>query len=174
MNAQLAKITYARFDRAILVNANLSGAHLACSDLVEVDLSNADLSFANLKEADLTKTKLIGANLTNANLSFVDLSEADLTGAILTGVTGLGTKEEEIEFARNSLRAIETGDFQFDMTDWSHCIVGLAFPQEPDPADGAALASTLYPTLAKYFQSDTATALDALHKVASGKLSVFG
>lgn len=169
-----AQLKYAKLWAAKLTRAVFHKGHLQCVDLTSADLTNTDLSFADLTEADLTGANLIGANLANANLTFADLTDADLTGAILTNVVGLGTKEEEIEFARNSLREIEAGDFQFDMEDWGHCIVGLAFPQDPDPEEGAPLASRLYPTLAKYFHASNEEALDVLREVASGKLSVFG
>ena len=169
-----AKLHYANLLEARLANAVFSGGSLQCADLIQADLNNADLSFTDLTEVDLTGAVLTGANLAHAKLNLVDLTDADLTGSNLTNVTGLGTKEGEIEFAHNSLREIESGDFQFDMEDWGHCLVGLAFPQEVDPEEKAALASRLYPTLAKYFHANNETALDALRKVASGKLSVFG
>ena len=71
--------------------ANLEGANLKNSKIIDTNFSYANLADANLSNADLTGSSFYKANmnnvdLTNANLSHVQLYEADLTNAILVGV----------------------------------------------------------------------------------------
>jgi hypothetical protein len=70
---------------ADLREANLSRAYLGGADLREAILSGADLSGANLSEAILSRADLSGAYLNGAILSGANLSGADLREAILSG-----------------------------------------------------------------------------------------
>jgi len=62
--------------------ADLSGA-----DLTRAVLTDADLSGARLTRADLTRAVLTGADLSGARLTRADLTDADLTDAVLHGTT---------------------------------------------------------------------------------------
>lgn len=64
---------------SVLIQANFSNAHLACSNQNVC----ANLSGAYLMRADLTGADLSGANLTGAYLEGADLSNANLTGVEL-------------------------------------------------------------------------------------------
>jgi hypothetical protein len=85
--------------RAILRDADLSGAILRDADLSGAILSRADLRGANLylailrdadlRDADLSRADLRDANLSGANLRSAILSRADLRDANLSGATGL-------------------------------------------------------------------------------------
>ena len=66
-------------ERAILCNADLTGANLR-----RADLAGADLTGANLRRASLT-----GADLYEANLTGADLYGADLRWTNFTDVIGL-------------------------------------------------------------------------------------
>jgi uncharacterized protein YjbI with pentapeptide repeats len=72
--------------------ANLSGAALGSTDLVNADLHDADLATALLSGADLTDADLTGANLegaqvTGATLTGVALDDTNLTAIVSGGVT---------------------------------------------------------------------------------------
>ena len=69
--------------RAILDRANLEGAILAGSILVEAQLVGANLHRAILDRANLEGTNLEGANLIEASLDWVNLARANLVGANL-------------------------------------------------------------------------------------------
>ena len=74
--------------RAVLSDADLSGAdlskaNLSGADLWRADLSGADFWDANLSGAFLGVANLSGADLWNANLGGADLGIADLSGADL-------------------------------------------------------------------------------------------
>jgi hypothetical protein len=71
--------------KAILSNADFSGAILERADLSLVDLADANVSGAILTGADLSLVNLTRANLTLAHLSGANLSRADLENADLTG-----------------------------------------------------------------------------------------
>jgi len=88
--------------RAILPEANLSGADLVGANLSKANLIRAHLEDADLGIANLSEARLIGANLSrvnlwrailwrgnlyDANLSGASLMEANLLGADLTGAT---------------------------------------------------------------------------------------
>lgn len=77
---------------------DLSGIHLAESNLKKADLKRIKLENANFAGADLKGAEFAGANLTGANLSETDLLEtslhrANLTNANLRGAN-LGTFAE--------------------------------------------------------------------------------
>jgi hypothetical protein len=105
----------ARFDSAILTNANFQGADLSGGTLANSDCTNADfrgallintsvynatLNGANLEKQDLSQnggvsyTKLRKANLRNLKaigaVDEADFTEADLRGANLTGMKFVG------------------------------------------------------------------------------------
>jgi uncharacterized protein YjbI with pentapeptide repeats len=70
---------------AILVRANLEGAHLGGADLLGANLIGANLLEANLEGAHLGGAILLGAILKGANLEGANLEGADLDCAILQG-----------------------------------------------------------------------------------------
>ncbi|CAN5413121.1 pentapeptide repeat-containing protein [soil metagenome] len=61
---------------AWMAEANLQGALLTSSRLVEVDLSRAKLNGADLRGADLTNAKLQGADLSDAKVTSDQLAKA--------------------------------------------------------------------------------------------------
>lgn len=82
------------------VGMNLSGGHLANTDLRGVDLTGADLGLwmwagtsrissspTDLTGANLSGARLCGANLRQARLVGADLSDTDLTEAVLNGAS---------------------------------------------------------------------------------------
>jgi len=160
--------------------ANLSGADLRSADLSGADLTKANLTNANLTNANLAYTnlsyvKLDGANLTDVNLTGSNLSRADLSGLCLKSAKGIGTKEEEIEFAQELVKLLDEKRGQLEMSEWHtcqtiHCIAGWAFPNEENPEPKASLK---YPTLVKYFLASNEEAMEGLRRVASGIESVF-
>ena len=95
-------------EKAILSDADLSGA-----DLRGAYLSGADLRGAYLRGADLSGADLSGAYLSGADLSGADLSGADLSGAYLSGADGKqlprATPEQAIENL-DKVRAIVLDD----------------------------------------------------------------
>jgi TIR domain/Pentapeptide repeats (8 copies) len=107
-----------------LIDADLTGAHLAGAHLYEADLTGvylirADLAGAYLNEADLHEADLHEADLTGAHLTAVDftgahLHEADLTGAHIAwtvfGNVDLSTVQglETVEHLRPSTIGIDT------------------------------------------------------------------
>jgi uncharacterized protein YjbI with pentapeptide repeats len=72
-------------EKAVSINADLSGADLRGANLRGADLSSANLSSANLRGADLRGADLSSADLSGADLRGADLSNADLSGADLSG-----------------------------------------------------------------------------------------
>jgi Pentapeptide repeats (8 copies) len=92
-NANLsgADLSDANQSGAILILANLSGAILSDADLsgattlIDADLTDANLSRAFLIRANLTDANLRGANLERADLTDATLSRANLSGANLSG-----------------------------------------------------------------------------------------
>ena len=86
-----AKLTKAflgsNFSRAILNEADLSGATLAGADF-----TSAKLNKTNLTKATLTNVKLSGAILDEANFTDATLTNADLTGASLKKTILTNTK----------------------------------------------------------------------------------
>jgi hypothetical protein len=194
-------LSEANFKQANLTNttfrsANLTGANFKCADLNDTNFFLADLGSACLMDANARKAKFVGANLananlcnadltfavfrnanlTNVNLHLVDLSGADLTDAVLTGAIGLGNKSSEIAFANRLLDILARGEGQLEQKVWHnecqtiHCIAGWGTPDVKFPG---AQASRMYPTLAKFFFSTNEVVMEALHKVATGELSVF-
>ncbi len=172
------------FDSAKLDHAVLDGSSFVGADFESVSLKNASLKGAILQNATFGEANLNGADLTDADLTGANLSGASLRRVNLSRVRGIGTKEGEIAFAKSTLWAIETEQFELDMEYWhhpsiafgdencrtAHCIAGWAFPDEEVPGQKASL---LYPTLAQYFFSSNEEAMNALRLVAAGKLSVF-
>lgn len=70
--------------------ADVSGAHLANTDLrdtylIGINLSGADLRGATLSDANLTFANLSNANLVNADLHACDLHNVNLAGTNLAG-----------------------------------------------------------------------------------------
>lgn len=171
-----AKMSHSNMRYTDLSEVVFVGAHMDNASLIGAYLDTADLTNAALREADLNGCDLLSANLTNANLTLANLTEANLTGCNLTGVIGLGTKTEEIEFARHALQEIESGNFVLSRCNPYHNIAALAFPEtaDLDNSDAEPLASRMYPTLARHFRASDEIVLNALREVASGKLSVFG
>ncbi len=76
-----------------LSNADLSGANLASTYLLNVNLSDAKLFFVDLSNALLVKANLSGAHFSGANLSDARLSGANLSGTELQGVENLTQKQ---------------------------------------------------------------------------------
>jgi len=73
----------ARGKRAVLTDADLTGADLTGAVLTDADLTGAVLRHAVLRHADLTGAVLTRAVLTGADLTGAVLTDADLTGAVL-------------------------------------------------------------------------------------------
>lgn len=73
-------------ESAVLRKADLSGANLNGSVLLNVSFVDANLTGAQLVNTQLRNTNLSGANCTGANLSFSTLLGANLSGANLTSV----------------------------------------------------------------------------------------
>jgi uncharacterized protein YjbI with pentapeptide repeats len=191
-NLKNATATKACFTGSDVTESNLESAHLAHAILRHTNLTAANLDTCYLKKADLTRVVLQNANLTSvdftqADLTYADLSDsnltdADLSGAILSdvnlrGAIGLGTREDEIAFARDLLRKLAIGEGKLSMRHWhspncgtTHCLAGWAFPKEEYPGQKASLK---YPTLAQFFFSTRDEAMNALKLVAAGELSVF-
>jgi uncharacterized protein YjbI with pentapeptide repeats len=80
-----ANLTGALLSGAILRGAHLREANLSGADLREASFAEANLIGANLSKANLGKTNLSGANLFRANLSDANLSGANLSRAVLLG-----------------------------------------------------------------------------------------
>ena len=74
-----ADLSGASLDNTSLVNTNLSGAIFRGASLKNADLQGATLIHANFSDVDLSR-----ANLENANLLLVDFTGADLKDAVLT------------------------------------------------------------------------------------------
>jgi uncharacterized protein YjbI with pentapeptide repeats/ABC-type sugar transport system substrate-binding protein len=90
-----ADLAGAHLENALLPAADLrrvvfAGAHLSSADLAAARLENADLGGADLFRADLRGARLSGADLRNADLSNADLQGADLTKARLQGARLVG------------------------------------------------------------------------------------
>jgi len=82
--------------------ADLTGADLTCSKLMEAELSLANLSGAKLADAELTVAHLFEARLSAANLS-----RAKLAGAYLSGVSLDGAILVDAEIAYTTFGAID-------------------------------------------------------------------
>jgi len=96
--------------RAILPEANLSGANLGSANLsganlVGANLSGANLVDANLSGANLGSANLSGANLGSANLSGANLGSANLSGASLWGANLSGARLGGANLERADLRS---------------------------------------------------------------------
>jgi uncharacterized protein YjbI with pentapeptide repeats len=170
-----ADLSFSDFSVSNFSGANLKSVVAQKADLEEVNLTGADLTGADLRGAILALSNLRGANLTNANLTGANLIASDLTGATLTGAIGLGTREEEVQFAKDLLALILSGQGSLRMERYhsdpkTHSLEGWAFKDDPSPGPKASLK---YPTLARFFLVDDDIALAALSRVASGELSVF-
>ena len=81
--------------------ANLMGADLTGTNLMDANLTGANLMRANLMDANLTGADLTGAYLTRANLMDADLTgadlmDADLTDANLSGANLMGADLEHV------------------------------------------------------------------------------
>jgi uncharacterized protein YjbI with pentapeptide repeats len=74
-------LDWAKLDKAILYNVNLSGVSLYSANLSGAKLSNTDLSGAKLKDANLS-----GVHLFRGNLSRAEIQEANLSNAIFYNV----------------------------------------------------------------------------------------
>ena len=95
----------ADFTGALLYKANLSGALLNDADFTGANLTEANLSGANLTRATLNSARLLGANLRGANFSYATLdyalfkgsdpSEANFSDATLdqADLTGIDLRE---------------------------------------------------------------------------------
>ena len=163
---------------ASLSDANLSDADLRDANLRNAKLSNADMRNANLSYADMRKADLRNSDMRKADLRYADLAGANLSGANLTGVLGLGSKAEEIKFAKTLLEFLKVNPGALNMDSWhgenkrgtTHDLAGFYAPDSQNPG---AVASRALPTLAKYFYSGNFVVMQALERVASGKESVF-
>lgn len=183
-NLSRANLTRAKLSKANLTDANLISGYLTDADLSGANLAVADLRYndltrANLTNANLSGAKLIGANLTAANLTGSNLDGADLSGANLRNVIGIGTRDEEVQFAKELMNAINTQEGSISLKPYhfyhkeylrGHGLTsGWIFPSEHE----LAVFSRNCPTLAKYLNSNDEEALAIIREVASGKLSVF-
>lgn len=86
-----ANLAGANLEQSKLVNANLGSANLTGAFLHYANLTGAELSWANLTGAHVVLANLTGADLNDANLSGADLhftvlTGADFTDADMTGV----------------------------------------------------------------------------------------
>jgi uncharacterized protein YjbI with pentapeptide repeats len=92
--SQLAKadLSGAILRSTSLINAELMNAHLRSADLAYADLSGAHLGYADLEGSVLTGANLRGSDFAYANLRAADFSFADLREAVLGGADLEGTR----------------------------------------------------------------------------------
>lgn len=152
--ARRAKFTRARLDGAHMTGADLRGAkfdeaRLEGAELAYSLLQGANFASARLDKADLTGgvqaqganfivANLQGADLTGADLVGADLSNADLTGAILgyahLDVANLrDAKLEGASLYRASLRGADMGGASIAGADLRGIKVWKTMPPVPDP-----------------------------------------
>ena len=81
INLNNADLSYVRFKRSDLYEAQLINTKLNNTILIE-----ADLSFANLRNADLTRAKLQKADMTGADLTGAVLSKAKFRETVVSSV----------------------------------------------------------------------------------------
>lgn len=101
---------YANLERAVLLNADLSGVNLRRANLREARLDGADVSVADLGGADLSGASLVRANLRQANLREAFLGGADLSGADLNGADLNGANLRQANLIETSLGGADLRD----------------------------------------------------------------
>ena len=117
----LLDVLFRSADRPIFrkFEADLHGAYLIGTRLVDGYFKNANLSEADFSNANFLRAKLIGANLLHTNLSgarlwSADLSETDLSGANLSGtnLSEANLWEAQLKGANlHDVLSIEQADF---------------------------------------------------------------
>lgn len=152
--ARRAKFLRARLDGAHLTGADLRGAkfdeaRLEGAELTYALLQGASFASARLDKADLTGgvqaqganfivANLQGADLTGATLTGADFSSADLNGAILAyaHLDAANLRDAKLEGAslyRSSLRGADLGGASVVGADLREAKVWKTVPPSPDP-----------------------------------------
>ncbi len=152
--ARRAKFTRARLDGARMTGADLRGARfdeakLEGAELAYALLQGASFASARLDKADLTGgvqaqganfivANLQGADLTGATLTGADFSSADLIGAILAyaHLDAANLRDAKLEGAslyRSSLRGADLGGASVVGADLREAKVWKTVPPSPDP-----------------------------------------
>ena len=155
------------------VNCHFQRESFTRASFTLCDFRNCNFSFCSLivdfLESDFRDCNFRGADFTEANLTGSNLKSSDLTG-----VTGLGSKEDEINFANWLLALLKEDDERLTMYAWhcrtGHCLAGWRCLDEQEPSKKA---STMIPTLAAYFLEVKEEAIDGLQRVASGEESIW-
>jgi uncharacterized protein YjbI with pentapeptide repeats len=127
---------HANLREANLTRARMNGANLRGADLRGADLSGADLDRAVLSEANLTGAKLVNANLSRVSLAGTNLTDADLTGASLAGasliranMTNTKCKDSDFfqtQFWRVDFSGTDLTDSQMGYTIFQDCDLSVA------------------------------------------------
>lgn len=89
--------------RAVLKNADLTGANLMHANFASAIIANAKLRSVNLTHANLRGAILTNVNLTRANLTNADLTGVDLTDSNLIGVNFINAKIKSVNFTGANL-----------------------------------------------------------------------
>ncbi len=90
-----------------LAGANLSGAIMYQTKLIDTNLARAVLYATELREATLILTNLAFADLTNADISAANLDNANLTGATLNGANLSGTVVRDTDLSHANLNGAD-------------------------------------------------------------------
>src|ERR1051326_7011041 len=118
--------------RAVLADADLTGADLTRAVLMRAILTGADLTGAVLMRAILTGADLTGAVLAGADLTGAVLADAVLTDAVLTGAVLAGADIPVVpDIDATIYAAITDGKGELQMGAWhtcatTHCRAGWA------------------------------------------------
>lgn len=175
--ARRAKFTRARLDGARLTGADLRGAQfddakLEGAELAYAAISGANFASARLEKSDLTggvraegasfvTANLQGSDLTEARLLGADLSNADLTAAILrnTVLDGAKLREAKLDGAslyRASLRGSDLGEASVVGADLREAKVWMTASPIADPETRTDLTGLV---LAQPLERETAELL---------------
>lgn len=151
--------------RGITLNGQYNGCDFSYANFTGADLSDCDFTGANFTGAILDEANLTNADLRCADLSHASFYKANFTGADLSGAVffntfvdkaiGLGTMEEEMQYAKVLLKLLKCGAEVF-------------------PIPNSQALSLKYPTIASYFNySSNRETFLALQRIAAGEESVF-
>jgi uncharacterized protein YjbI with pentapeptide repeats len=122
------RLEHANFNRAKMVDADLTGANLQMSDFGRADLSTADLSCANLRNSYLKRVNLGHVTLDGTSFIGATFDQTDLSGVDLS-------KVENTEMTVSQLQAAcaDGLDPPKNLPDWAR---GTKFLQCKRPEDG--------------------------------------
>lgn len=115
-----AKLSEASLAGSNLRRGNLLGADLSQARLVGANLTGADLTRANLTGADLTRADISGARLFRATLCNARLDSANLSHAVLQGADLTGAVLVDTTLANADLREADLGGAELFRVDLSH------------------------------------------------------